>query len=1678
MTEEELAAELDSFTYSEEDLTAELDSFEYKPEEPQAPDVVPAPTPAMAKMLAPSDPGTPSGSVPPPAKVVHPTQAQPRQPQAQAKPTPSGMPGAPGWAAAEQARPEETLDRKQPEKPRQPLQPMADESEKTVGEPSAPATKTAEDLYGMTPAERKQYHKQKHMVDTVGRPVVEAAGSTLMDFLMGIDRAFDMPVRGVLNAISIPSLYGGGEEDPVKRSFIAIDKLRELDQQNPEWFHESDPFNSKGADVWPIITNPLKAWYKGEDKSGWRVMDDWARSYYIMEYLGAEKDGDQERMQWAVDSIKDPMKTEATARLIGGFLVEIFGSTMPFISLLGKTAKGNAVVDAIRAGDKFPDALAKSIIPAAEEIGEKAIKGSFEKPGVAKRVWRKVADELTGEGTTVVSRGIYDAKDLAGRVSKKIQKATTPAKVTLKEGLEAIVKGGPELVGGDNADKIIDIISRGLKKGDKPVDIAKAAVAKGLKEPADAMTAMARGQRDLFRIGNIPVIKGHKAAKVYNKFISKLMNYSVSSGRTVTYPFLNMYKLFNKTVKQGGGMLTDEQVKVADELIQLLTSRKATGASDVGEETFALVEKLEELGRATEGMDMKVFKETVQDYLGDKAEAYYKIHGGSAGARMTRTPGKVVLDVDKILGRGDQPAIEALSVMARKSKAKNVGDVKDFLMAHSSGDEKAIRGMFDKLGDGKKIEFDVRERVVLRPRKIKASDEVRKAAQDLKRDLMRADKSVYRGGKISGGLTTKAMHPSVAKGKGLPAIDLIDATPEGRRLLKTIKDPKLSTKARHRALQNFVNKQVVEASDTSVLLARRTKTIRKNLEALDKRLVTEAKKSLDFRSKAGKAKKAEIQKIIAEAGHQAKVDNILQQAKAYEEEAKVYEKHMAKLLGIDPKTGEFAERAKEVVKTRMASAMRLEESIYQAAKRTGKKLPAKSSTLKEFAPVIERRLKDVPPEVIEASDYFRATMKKYEHMEESRGLLSKKFTGSDEFQEYVTRVRTPEGHKYATDLLAGKTARGPGRYNIKHGYHKQRARGLVSADELGLKVARNEVTPQKANEIYRRAHPDFKGDMFVTDPGEIALTRGLRAIEVSTHADFLQDISKNFGKNLEALATDLGWKADDIAPENWEKFARAAGWRPVSKTKLKGTYVPREIADALEELGRPLDPAEMRMMYKTAKGALTLMRTQALASVRYNVRNIAGNVLNARTEGLGFKDLPEYYPKASSMMRGKEFTLDLPAYGKISSTDLNNISRNMGVGEAGMFARDIEEMGGLAGRLSLEGTRTAASRMKRMLNIASIDHPLYTFNRKVGMFLESQARNALFIKRLEDGNTFMQAWRSVNRAYFDYGDLSNFEHALKPHTFFYTFWKKNLSLQARSLVTKPDLYTPIHKLERMFDEKIKMESGMTAKQLAAHKRMTNDFMSEFKKENIPIMLKADPETGRSKVQILGYWHPVSDALEMLVPMKIMHNAIKEGGIAGIPKGAANSFIKAISMGKDMANPYYQMWVELALGVKMRDGKPIARYAGQVENVAGIPIPKLAANIVKKITFINDLNGWNPGGVFGTPTEGSIPGDIVKMLSPASKRAWEIAVKVADKDTPAKDIPWTKTERPREEDMFEGFTKQYEEDPLKSRAIQGLKLKRDVRKARGAMKLSPNVLTRSNIVTSVKDALKEFQKKGK
>ena len=232
----------------------------------------------------------------------------------------------------------------------------------------------------------------------------------------------------------------------------------------------------------------------------------------------------------------------------------------------------------------------------------------------------------------------------------------------------------------------------------------------------------------------------------------------------------------------------------------------------------------------------------------------------------------------------------------------------------------------------------------------------------------------------------------------------------------------------------------------------------------------------------------------------------------------------------------------------------------------------------------------------------------------------------------------------------------------------------------------------------------------------------------------------------------------------------APGYTAFTIKGLKGFQAPAEAVKEIEKYYQTFvsDEATNALLKFYDQGLGIWKGTVTSIFPAFHIRNELGNLTNMWLSGfknpLLLKDAAKIQRGGTVMAKGTKVTGDL--------------LEQLGIKGKGQFGADIGES------LKQEiGGKSLAQK------INPLEH-----GRNVGTAFEDNARIALFIDRLNKGDTTTQAVAQVKKYLFDYSSLTPFEQNIMKRVFpFYTWMRNNIPLQIEMLISQPGKYAAIAK---------------------------------------------------------------------------------------------------------------------------------------------------------------------------------------------------------------------------------------------------------------------------------------------
>lgn len=354
--------------------------------------------------------------------------------------------------------------------------------------------------------------------------------------------------------------------------------------------------------------------------------------------------------------------------------------------------------------------------------------------------------------------------------------------------------------------------------------------------------------------------------------------------------------------------------------------------------------------------------------------------------------------------------------------------------------------------------------------------------------------------------------------------------------------------------------------------------------------------------------------------------------------------------------------------------------------------------------------------------------------------------------------------------------------------------------------------------------------------------------------------------------------------------AEAKNWVKIRGGKDgESLAVHPEIARHLNRaMGIAGSPQEQNVLGNVLNSVQNVWKGLVTTSVPFHVRNALGNVYNNWLAGVVN---PSLYKMAGDIQRGVQNSYKV-GNNLFTSDELMNMFRQQGLEGFGIFEGEATKT------LTKEAQEAVANNSlgKKLTNIVA--HPVKT-SRKVGDSIETNAKLAHFIDRLQKGDSPEQAAESVRKYLFDYSDLTPTEQKIKAVMPFYTWTRKNLPLQLENLITQPGKQTAAYKL---------MENAQAS--LGTKDSDTPDWMKD--EMAIPILINKD---GTQTYLMPDF--PVTN-LNMF--------------------GGGNTLRNFLGM----VSPLAKVPIEIAMNQQIFSGSPIEKYEGAESSIGGVKMPaKLA-----------------------------------------------------------------------------------------------------------------------------------------
>lgn len=444
---------------------------------------------------------------------------------------------------------------------------------------------------------------------------------------------------------------------------------------------------------------------------------------------------------------------------------------------------------------------------------------------------------------------------------------------------------------------------------------------------------------------------------------------------------------------------------------------------------------------------------------------------------------------------------------------------------------------------------------------------------------------------------------------------------------------------------------------------------------------------------------------------------------------------------------------------------------------------------------------------------------------------------------------------------------------------------------------------------------------FIENPALSTSMRRAYSEKAIANAKYLDELTKRFGK-----------KASEELPEGYRAIKPQSFFTPkgIRKTdpylkKLQGMVFPEEVAREIEKEIVRAAPSELSKAVKPVLDAydrgLSWWKAQTLPLFpSYHSRNLVGNVWQNYLDDVGIKNyIDSLQAQVGSSKLGQKLGLDkwlnkqiiTDTGQKLTLGEALEQAKKTGALDTGLFNVDLGK--------AIEDSMTAPS-LKQALNPLSKNNVAIRVGRKVGGAIEDNARLANFLSNIKKGNVPEEAAEIVNKYLFDYADLTDFEKQVMRRIFpFYTFTRKNIPLQIKSLAKSPGKFATIPKAVNVIKDPNPPNQA---------------FAADWIQENMGVPIR----TAEGEPAHL----PLKSYLPAVQPLELAQLGKLLGGMLTPAK----------------------LPLELATNKNFAFGEDIERTPGAQTNMLGIDMRNKVAHALRQLRPLSELDRTNPGNIFG------------------------------------------------------------------------------------------------------------------
>lgn len=516
---------------------------------------------------------------------------------------------------------------------------------------------------------------------------------------------------------------------------------------------------------------------------------------------------------------------------------------------------------------------------------------------------------------------------------------------------------------------------------------------------------------------------------------------------------------------------------------------------------------------------------------------------------------------------------------------------------------------------------------------------------------------------------------------------------------------------------------------------------------------------------------------------------------------------------------------------------------------------------------------------------------------------------------------------------------------------------------------KNKIAPKKL--VTRQASVDeinsaLKHTLFKSDLAEATTLAGLRNQKAIHGAEQLDFFTKRARQDIEKIGgienVPKGWVTPELQVPNRYISVNGKTFPINDKLKeLQNIPMPAPKARIIESRWKSTIQPDVatKELEKLYSGYISAWKRHTLFLFpEYHTRNAVGDIWNGWMQGWQPHQIPIDIKEAAMSQLGKGGSMKTGLYGTMSGKAVLKKARDYGVIGTGQWG----EISNILAPINSKKGRGIIEKIKR--EAWDLETPV-----KIGEFLESNRRLALFGRQLKNGSTFEEAAQVVTKALFDYNDLTDFEKKVRKYAVpFYTWFRKNVPAQVENLIRHPGKVAVLPKTKAAIE---------------------STFGSDIKEEQRPEWMRREysistgkDKAGNENFVTLGSYNPTADLYKF--------------------SGSAKD---ALTNTASLLNPAIKVPLELALNHDFFRGSPVdslrdkeaqpwerggVLWGNERTNYLGKDIPKSVQKLSELLPFTRafaTLDRTNPFGMFDSPEEdrkGDKPRPYHNEMSPLNK----------------------------------------------------------------------------------------------